>query len=186
MQSQALIFAENDVRQRGFRRKREFTPEEQKDNIYWEKRRKNNEAAKKSREKRRRNDYVLESYVMALQEDNARLKAELMAMKIHFGLAHSAAYTAFQLAYEHDQARNSPHFLTPRFALDTWRSQESPSWLCSQAFHPVLRPIPQTRSQHEGRLAPTRSYLGMVKQNHLRRDPGREVWEEAEQHVPGV
>ncbi|MBN3323025.1 NFIL3 protein, partial [Atractosteus spatula] len=46
-------------------------PDEKKDASYWEKRRKNNEAAKRSREKRRVNDFVLESRLLALGEENA-------------------------------------------------------------------------------------------------------------------
>ncbi|XP_067877147.1 nuclear factor, interleukin 3 regulated, member 6 [Heterodontus francisci] len=68
------------------RRKREFIPDEKKDNSYWDKRKKNNEAAKRSREKRRVNDMVLEQRVIALLEENARLKAELLALKFRFGL----------------------------------------------------------------------------------------------------
>ncbi|XP_040919138.1 nuclear factor, interleukin 3 regulated, member 6 [Toxotes jaculatrix] len=68
------------------RRKREFIPHDKKDDGYWDKRRKNNEAAKRSREKRRVNDMVLESRVLALLEENARLRAELLALKFRFGL----------------------------------------------------------------------------------------------------
>lgn len=68
------------------RRKREFIPEEKKDDGYWDKRRKNNEAAKRSREKRRANDMVLEKRVLGLLEENARLRAELLALKFRFGL----------------------------------------------------------------------------------------------------
>ncbi|XP_058878192.1 nuclear factor interleukin-3-regulated protein isoform X2 [Acipenser ruthenus] len=68
------------------RRKREFIPDEKKDQQYWEKRRKNNEAAKRSREKRRLNDMVLETKLMALGEENATLKAELLSLKLKFGL----------------------------------------------------------------------------------------------------
>ncbi|KAJ8363427.1 hypothetical protein SKAU_G00122580, partial [Synaphobranchus kaupii] len=68
------------------RRKREFIPDEKKDEGYWDKRKKNNEAAKRSREKRRVNDVVLENRVMALLEENARLRAELLALKFRFGL----------------------------------------------------------------------------------------------------
>ncbi|XP_070781283.1 nuclear factor interleukin-3-regulated protein [Enoplosus armatus] len=74
------------------RRKREFIPEEKKDNLYWERRRKNNEAAKRSREKRRINDMVLENKLMALGEENASLKAELLSLKLKFGLVSSATY----------------------------------------------------------------------------------------------
>lgn len=68
------------------RRKREFIPDEKKDDGYWDKRRKNNEAAKRSREKRRANDMVLERRVLGLLEENARLRAELLALKFRFDL----------------------------------------------------------------------------------------------------
>lgn len=68
------------------RSKREFIPNEKKDDGYWDKRRKNNEAAKRSREKRRANDMVLERRVLGLLEENARLRAELLALKFRFGL----------------------------------------------------------------------------------------------------
>ncbi|XP_059427605.1 uncharacterized protein LOC132161514 [Carassius carassius] len=74
------------------RRKREFISDEKKDASYWEKRRKNNEAAKRSREKRRLNDMVLENRVMALNEENVRLKTELLQLKLRFGLITSASY----------------------------------------------------------------------------------------------
>ncbi|KAI4888393.1 hypothetical protein NFI96_003120 [Prochilodus magdalenae] len=74
------------------RRKREFISEEKKDASYWEKRRKNNEAAKRSREKRRLNDMVLENRVMALNDENIRLKTELLQLKLRFGLISTAAY----------------------------------------------------------------------------------------------
>lgn len=68
------------------RRKREFIPQERKDEGYWDKRKKNNEAAKRSREKRRVNDLVLENRVLGLLEENSRLRAELLALKFRFGL----------------------------------------------------------------------------------------------------
>ncbi|XP_061590526.1 nuclear factor interleukin-3-regulated protein isoform X2 [Cololabis saira] len=74
------------------RRKREFIPDEKKDNLYWERRRKNNEAAKRSREKRRINDMVLENKLMVLGEENASLRAELLSLKLRFGLVSSAVY----------------------------------------------------------------------------------------------
>ncbi|XP_056289016.1 nuclear factor interleukin-3-regulated protein [Pseudoliparis swirei] len=74
------------------RRKREFIPTERKDELYWDRRRKNNEAAKRSREKRRVNDVVLESRLAVLGQENAALKAELLALKLKFGPASSAAY----------------------------------------------------------------------------------------------
>ncbi|KAF7216435.1 NFIL3 like protein [Nothobranchius furzeri] len=68
------------------RRKRDLTPSERKDDSYWDKRKKNNEAAKRSREKRRANDLVLERRVLGLLEENAHLKAELLAVRFRFGL----------------------------------------------------------------------------------------------------
>ncbi|XP_004999659.1 NFIL3 like protein [Cavia porcellus] len=68
------------------RRQREFMPEEKKDTVYWEKRRKNNEAAKRSREKRRLNDAAIEGRLAALLQENALLRAELRALKLHLGL----------------------------------------------------------------------------------------------------
>lgn len=68
------------------RRKREFISDEKKDASYWEKRRKNNEAAKRSREKRRLNDMVLENRVIALNDENVRLRTELLQLKMRFGL----------------------------------------------------------------------------------------------------
>ncbi|XP_041940746.1 nuclear factor, interleukin 3 regulated, member 6 [Alosa sapidissima] len=75
------------------RRKREFIPQDKKDDSYWDKRKKNNEAAKRSREKRRVNDMVLESRVLALLEENARLRAELLALKFRFGLVKDPSST---------------------------------------------------------------------------------------------
>ncbi|KAM4889356.1 NFIL3 like protein [Thomomys bottae] len=68
------------------RRQREFMAEEKKDTVYWEKRKKNNEAAKRSRERRRLNDQAMEGRVAALLQDNAALRAELRALKLHLGL----------------------------------------------------------------------------------------------------
>lgn len=54
--------------------------------MYWEKRLKNNEAARRSRERRRFNDFAMESQVIALREENLRLRVELLDLKIRFGL----------------------------------------------------------------------------------------------------
>ncbi|XP_030639267.1 nuclear factor interleukin-3-regulated protein-like [Chanos chanos] len=86
-------FEETALRGSGSRRKREFIPDEKKDATYWEKRRKNNEAAKRSREKRRVNDYVLETRLVALSEENARLHTELLALKLRFGLLGSVTHS---------------------------------------------------------------------------------------------
>ena len=65
------------------RKRRDFIPEEFKDDHYWERRRKNNLAAKRSREKRRINDIVLEAKVFELKKFNnvLKLKLELLTKK---------------------------------------------------------------------------------------------------------
>ncbi|KAM9780442.1 nuclear factor, interleukin 3 regulated, member 6 [Neosynchiropus ocellatus] len=92
------------------RRKREFIPVAQKDECYWDKRRKNNEAAKRSREKRRVNDMVLESRVLALLEENARLRAELLALKFRFGLVKDPSSTPILPL----NAAQTPPYYAPR------------------------------------------------------------------------
>lgn len=92
------------------RRKREFIPQEKKDDGYWDKRRKNNEAAKRSREKRRMNDMVLESRVLALLEENARLRAELLALKFRFGLVKDPS-NATILPLTQPSQQNSQYYL---------------------------------------------------------------------------
>ncbi|TNN41308.1 Nuclear factor interleukin-3-regulated protein [Liparis tanakae] len=101
----------------GVRRQREFIPVDKKDEGYWDKRRKNNEAAKRSREKRRVNDMVLEGRVLALLEENARLRAELLALKFRFGLvkdSRSGAAAALPLAPNHGAQTLSPHYYLHR------------------------------------------------------------------------
>ncbi|CDQ76981.1 unnamed protein product [Oncorhynchus mykiss] len=72
------------------RRKREMTPNDKKDACYWDKRRKNNEAAKRSREKRRVNDLILEGHLLALSEENARLRAKVFNLQYHMDLGKEA------------------------------------------------------------------------------------------------
>ncbi|XP_020487813.1 nuclear factor, interleukin 3 regulated, member 4 [Labrus bergylta] len=111
-QDKDILEAENELLRKGHRRKREFIPEERKDALYWEKRRKNNEAAKRSREKRRLNDYVLESHLIALKEENTRLSAELLAIKLHFGLVRPAAYTGLTSNPPHPNVHSSTQPIT--------------------------------------------------------------------------
>lgn len=99
------------------RRKREFIPLDKKDEGYWDKRRKNNEAAKRSREKRRVNDMVLESRVLALLEENARLRAELLALKFRFGLVKDPSNSPIlplTTAPQHNPQTVTPHYYLQR------------------------------------------------------------------------
>lgn len=138
---------ENEALRKGPRRKREFIPEEKKDALYWEKRRKNNEAAKRSREKRRINDYVLESHLMALKEENTKLSAELLAIKLHFGLVHPAAYTApqsNQLQHHiHSSSQPIPATSAHHQSLQRdyyWGGRDSSVMPSHQPSHPLFIP----------------------------------------------
>ncbi|XP_078801895.1 uncharacterized protein LOC144991861 [Oryzias latipes] len=69
------------------RRKREMIPADQKDATYWAKRNKNNEAAKRSREKRRFQDLLMGGQLLALTEENAQLRAQLLSLQYRTGLS---------------------------------------------------------------------------------------------------
>ncbi|XP_051930212.1 nuclear factor interleukin-3-regulated protein-like [Hippocampus zosterae] len=77
---------DNVVRKPVGRRKRTFTPEGEKDAIYWQRRLKNNESAKRSRDKRRLHDFMLERHILALREENIRLRAQLLALQDHYAI----------------------------------------------------------------------------------------------------
>ncbi|CAJ1060314.1 uncharacterized protein si:dkey-172o19.2 [Xyrichtys novacula] len=71
------------------RRKREMIPTDKKDATYWDKRQRNNEAAKRSREKRRLQDLMLEGQALALRDENAQLRAQLLSLQYHCNLEKS-------------------------------------------------------------------------------------------------
>ncbi|XP_029939420.1 uncharacterized protein LOC115381917 [Salarias fasciatus] len=139
----SFIFeVENDLGQKGSRRKREFIPEEKKDALYWEKRRKNNEAAKRSREKRRMNDYVMENHLMVLKEENTRLSAELMAFKLRFGLVQPAAFSEHQTNYLQQQFIPQPVAANYQSLQGNyyWGARDSSGMTAGHPFHPVVIP----------------------------------------------
>lgn len=138
-----VFHVESGLVRKGPRRKREFIPEEMKDTLYWEKRRKNNEAAKRSREKRKLNDYALESHFMALKEENTRLSAELMAIKLHFGLSQSTAYTGHQSNQLQHHSHSSIQPSTYNQSLQGnpyWSIRDSSSVANHQSSYPFLIP----------------------------------------------
>ncbi|XP_032067452.1 uncharacterized protein LOC116504519 isoform X2 [Thamnophis elegans] len=129
------------------RRKREFTPDEKKDDGYWDKRKKNNEAAKRSREKRRVSDLALEGRVLALLEENARLKAELLALKFRFGLIRDPVdQPALTLGGELHRSATLPQHFTGAPELPHYPG----------TFHPE----PATSSEDSGFSTPGSSNLG--------------------------
>uniref|UniRef100_A0A8C9TC19 Nuclear factor, interleukin 3 regulated, member 4 n=1 Tax=Scleropages formosus TaxID=113540 RepID=A0A8C9TC19_SCLFO len=134
------------------RRKRQMTPEDKKDDAsYWEKRRKNNEAAKRSREKRRVNDYVLETRLVALSEENMRLRAELLALRLRFGLQGPAACGPNQ----HNLLPLLPHGTSVAPSIDAhwgrWPADRvhpplAPFSEASAVLHAAVPPEPQVHS----------------------------------------
>lgn len=68
------------------RRKREMIPADKKDATYWDKRQRNNEAAKRSREKKRLQDLMLESQLLALSDENAQLRSQMLSLQYHSSL----------------------------------------------------------------------------------------------------
>lgn len=198
--------ADVDQIHRGSRRKREFIPEEKKDALYWEKRRKNNEAAKRSREKRRINDYVLETHLVALKEENTRLSTELMAIKLQFGLARPTPHPVPRPNHlpHHVQgttATTMHHQLHP--GEPYWRSRESalqghqqpnPLFIPAYGLHAV-RGFPYLNTPaapYSGLLTPLVIPQSLVPPSRpraplLKPTPTRVFSdEEEEQKVPGV
>lgn len=205
-QDHQIINVENDVIHRGSRRKREFIPEEKKDALYWEKRRKNNEAAKRSREKRRMNDYVLETHLVALKDENARLSAELMAIKLHFGLVHPTGYPVHQpnqlQHYVHGStAANINHqflqrenYWGSRDSVLPGQQQSNPVFIPAYALH-AMRGFSYFNTPGptcSGLLSPLVLPQNLIPSSHpgaplLKPTPKRAISdEEEEQKVPGV
>lgn len=63
------------------KRKKQFVPDELKNNKYWAKRCKNNEAAKRSREARRLKENQIAMRARFLEEENTALKGEVEHLK---------------------------------------------------------------------------------------------------------
>ncbi|XP_054859385.1 nuclear factor interleukin-3-regulated protein-like [Eublepharis macularius] len=131
------------------RRKREFTPDEKKDDGYWDKRKKNNEAAKRSREKRRVSDLALEGRVLALLEENARLKAELLALKFRFGLIRDPVEPSGPVV---------PVAAEPHRPVTT--PQHYPADHETQRYACPFRPEPAASSEDSGFSTPGSSSMG--------------------------
>lgn len=68
------------------RRAKRPIPDNQKDEMYWERRKKNNVAAKKSRENKRKLDLVIRDRLAILEEENALLRREMCVLKVRYGI----------------------------------------------------------------------------------------------------
>lgn len=199
---------ENELVPKGPRRKREFIPEEKKDDLYWEKRRKNNEAAKRSREKRRMNDYVLETHLMALKEENAKVTAELMAIKLHFGLVHPTARPMHQPNHlqhyvhsstamnTHDQSLQRDYYWGGRDSVIQSHQRSNPVFIPAYALHAMRGFSYFNTSSTTGSGLPTPLVLPQNLVPTFSSNPGVPLLkpiptrpfsdEEEEQQVPGV
>lgn len=80
LRTQCLLRLSSSRRRALRRRKREMVPPEKKDAAYMSKRVKNNEAAKRSREKRRMKELLLEGQLLALNDENARLRDQVVRL----------------------------------------------------------------------------------------------------------
>lgn len=129
------------------RRKREFIPNEKKDTLYWEKRQRNNEAARRSRERRRFNDLAMANQVLALEEENLRLRVELWDLKAQFGLISFKA---------HPQENSDDQVYFPLQTQDGWWfrgtnslapdfTYKGKSTFSRELFRPNLENIPSVR-----------------------------------------
>ena len=102
------------------RKRRDFIPNDMKDDHYWERRRKNNLAAKRSREKRRLNDIVLETKVVELSNENDTLKAKLNLMLSRLNMKETEMESLFE-----EEQRLGHICLKPATSASTIMAQRS-------------------------------------------------------------
>ncbi|KAL3289530.1 hypothetical protein HHI36_022947 [Cryptolaemus montrouzieri] len=150
------------------RKQREFTPDNKKDDSYWDRRRRNNEAAKRSREKRRFNDMVLEQRVVELTKENAVLKAQLEAIKEEYGICGENVVCVekvlanlptneqvLSITKRQKIAHPPPHLYQPQSPMSPQMLQPvlgSPPPPPLQ--HPHLLHVPQTHHEHRPEYHP--------------------------------
>lgn len=120
------------------RRKREMIPPDKKDASYWDKRHKNNEAAKRSREKRRLNDLMLEGQLLALSDENAQLRAQLLSMQRHSSLCADKSKAASAEASALALSPRPPH-PSVLFQAGHWSSTARQQ---ERATHPFEAKVP--------------------------------------------
>ncbi|NXO57061.1 NFIL3 protein, partial [Aramus guarauna] len=149
------------------RRKREFIPDEKKDAMYWEKRRKNNEAAKRSREKRRLNDLVLENKLIALGEENATLKAELLSLKLKFGLITSAAYAQEIQKLSSSTAVYFQDYQSSKSNINSFVDEHKPSIVGSSCIS-VIKHSPQSSMSDMSEISSVEHTQSSCMQNNCR------------------
>lgn len=103
----------------GSRRKREFTPDSEKDSSYWVKRKRNNEAARRSRQRRRMDEFLLETRAVELLRENEKLKAKLSAVQYRFlEVGNTRDVFADRIAPQNCSTQWLHHYATSRSPFD--------------------------------------------------------------------
>lgn len=176
------------------RRKREMIPADKKDATYWDKRRKNNEAAKRSREKRRLNDLMLEGHLLALSEENAQLRAQVLNLHYHTtlhenkaasapsGLASTFHTPAVLQAGLWGNSRSNPASVVPMRQQEAMHQYETKIPRFGSAVN-VLNPLSHHKcGPHQGifplpgpRVLPSREALGGRRSAEAEADAQRQV-----------
>lgn len=100
------------------RAKREFVPDNKKDELYWNKRIKNNDSARRSRVKRKTLEKIMETRLMELQKENIELRHEMSALKRRFGIEEDEQSSVSSLSRPISPSRislasNTPEPTTP-------------------------------------------------------------------------
>ncbi|NXM91663.1 NFIL3 protein, partial [Oenanthe oenanthe] len=162
-----LTEASGKSKSSALRRKREFIPDEKKDAMYWEKRRKNNEAAKRSREKRRLNDLVLENKLIALGEENTTLKAELLSLKLKFGLITSAAYAQEIQKLGSATAAYFQEYQSPKSNINSFVDEHEPS-IVGSSYISVIKHSPQSSMSHMSEISSLEHTQSSCMRNNCR------------------
>jgi len=138
------------------RKRRDFIPNDLKDEHYWERRRKNNLAAKRSREKRRLNDIVLETKVVELTNENETLKAKLQLMLSRLNMKEIDMESLFE-----EEQRLGHICLKPTTSAATILAQHDDHdehlTMSSSETHDEDEPIIPSRYQHENAVDLTRA-----------------------------
>ncbi|KAM3619660.1 uncharacterized protein V6R79_011514 [Siganus canaliculatus] len=136
------------------RRKREMIPPDKKDATYWDKRHKNNEAAKRSREKRRMSDLMMEGRLVALSDENAQLRAQVLSLQYHNSMQRSkvapaeaptAAFFQVGLCLPHVDQERAIHTFeagSPRFSSMRGVDSFEPQSFHGCGTQSVLLPLP--------------------------------------------
>ncbi|CAF1624380.1 unnamed protein product [Adineta ricciae] len=148
------------------RKRRDFIPNDMKDDHYWERRRKNNLAAKRSREKRRLNDIVLETKVVELTNENEALKAKLHLMLSHLNMKEIDMESLFE-----EEQRLGHICLKPATNASAILAQHDTDNDDDHSSYDEFRPIHQQSKPNNDNMAIDLSRTEVQTGNLLRKSP---------------